>query len=461
MVIVLGWQYNAVSTVPMMMICSLTLENHLSVVFITSSSVIKVITSKIQIKNFFRNNSFYLPEFIISFFHNTEPYEYSFASVIKLLLNSMLNDIRTICTRLDELRLSGEPCALATIVSVHGSAYRRPGARMLFSKNGREAGFVSAACLEADLFEKVKEVIALNKAALFSYDTTAPEDAIFGIGQGCGGVVEILVEPIGGEQTTPLMGLLQMLRDLNEPCAVAMVYKSNGEQRETFGARLFLTLSGNKSFTLTQTELSQNITSDVEEALHTGKSVTKQYNYSCSTADVFIEIIQPPVHLLLFGATPDVRPLVRLAAELGWNSTVVDHRAAYAVKKDFPEADEVILIAPEEYDQQLRISPETFAVIMVHQFAAEAKALRFLLSSTIRYVGLLGPKSKCELLLQHLSAEGFTPTEEQRARLHNPVGLDIGAETSEEIALSISAEILTRTRNRNPGFLKDRQGAIH
>ena len=373
----------------------------------------------------------------------------------------MPNEIRTICTRLDELRLSGEPCALATIVSVHGSAYRRPGARMLFSKNGREAGFVSAACLEADLFEKVKEVIALNKAALFSYDTTAPEDAIFGIGQGCGGVVEILVEPISSEQTAPVPALLKMVIDQNEPCALAMVYKSNGEQSETIGARFLFTISGNKSSTLTQAELSENIARDTEEALQTGKSVTKHYNYSRSAAEVFIEIIQPPVPLLLFGATPDVRPLVRLAAELGWNNTVVDHRATYAVKKDFPEADAVILLPPEEYAQHLRISPETYAVIMIHQFAAEAKALRFLLSSTIRYVGLLGPKSKCELLLQHLTSEGFQPTKEQLAKLHNPVGLDLGAETAEEIAVSIVSEIQAIIHNRNGSFLKDRQGPIH
>ena len=373
----------------------------------------------------------------------------------------MPNEIRTICTRIDELRSSGEPCALATIVSVHGAAYRRPGARMLFSIKKREAGFISAACLENDLFEKVKKVIALNKPVLFSYDTTAPEDAIFGIGQGCGGVVDILVVPMGSEQTAPLLAFLQTVSELNEPCAVALVYKSTGEQSETIGGNLLLTVSGKISSTLTQTELSKNITRDAEQALLIGKSVTKQYNYSHSTAEVFIEIIPPPVHLLLFGATPDVRPLVRLSAQLDWNSTVIDHRAAYAVKKDFPDVDEVILSPPEEYAQHLRISPETVAVIMVHQFAAEAQALRFLLSSTIRYIGLLGPKSKCELLLQHLSAEGFTPTKEQLAKLHNPVGLDIGAETAEEIALSISTEILTIVRNRKAGFLKDRQGAIH
>ena len=372
-----------------------------------------------------------------------------------------MKELRKILQRINELQFSGEPCALATIVSARGSAYRRPGARMLFSKNGREAGFVSAACLETDLFEKVKEVIAMNKSALFSYDTTAPEDAIFGIGQGCGGFVEILVEPIGREQTAPLLALLQMVSEQNEPSALALVYKSTGEQSETVGARFLFTISGNKSSSLTQAELSEDITRDAEKALHTGKSIINHYNYSSSTAEVFIEIIQRSVPLLLFGATPDVRPLVRLAAELGWNSTVVDHRAAYAVKKDFPEADAVILLHPEEYAQHLHLAPETYAVIMIHQFLAEAKALQFLLSSTVRYIGLLGPKSKCNLLLQHLASEGFTPAQDQMAKLHNPVGLDIGAETAEEIAVSIVSEIQAIIHNRNGSFLKDRQGAIH
>jgi xanthine dehydrogenase accessory factor len=372
-----------------------------------------------------------------------------------------MKELRKILHRLDELQLSGEPCALATIVSVHGSAYRRPGARMLFSTKGREAGFVSTACLEADLFEKVKDVLVSSKPALFSYDTTAPEDVVFGVGQGCSGFVEILIEPIRTDQTAQSLALLQTASEQNEICAVATVYKSDGVNSEAIGAKLLFTISGRIVSSLTQAELSKKITRDIEKSLRSGKSTTKHYDYSKSTADVFIESIHPPAPLLVFGATPDVKPLVRLAAELGWNVTVVDHRSAYAVEKDFPEADAVLLLSSEDYIQRLHLTPETCAIVMIHQFAAEANALRFLLSSTVRYVGLLGPKSKCDLLLQHLSAEGFTPTEEQLVKLHNPVGLDLGAETAEEIAMSIVAEIQAIINNRNGGFLKDRQGPIH
>jgi xanthine/CO dehydrogenase XdhC/CoxF family maturation factor len=372
-----------------------------------------------------------------------------------------MTELRRILQRLNELQSSGESCALATIISVHGSAYRRPGARMLFSKKGREAGFISAACLEADLFEKVKDVIANNTPALFTYDTTAPEDAIFGIGQGCAGFLEILIEPLRFNQSAPSLQILQTASEQNEPCAIVTVYASSGKRSEAVGTTFLFTVSGRNTSYVTRPEVSKNIIHDVEEALRIGKSTTKHYEYSESAADVFIEISQPPLPLLIFGATPDVKPLVRLAAELGWSVTIVDHRSVYAVKKDFPEADAVTLFSPENYAQHLHLAPGTCAVIMIHQFLAEAAALRFLLSASVRYIGLLGPKSKCDLLLQHLASEGYYPTSEQLEKLHNPVGLDLGAETAEEIALSISAEILTRVRNRKPGFLKDRQGAIH
>ena len=370
-------------------------------------------------------------------------------------------EIRSILRRFEELRSAGEPCALATVISVRGSAYRRPGARMLFSRKGREAGFVSAACLEADVYEKVKEVIVSQKPVLVSYDTTAPEDAIFGIGQGCAGFLEILIEPVPAQQNSPFLQILQTTSELHESCAIATVYRSSGPDCETVGMKFLRKSNGENTSLFVHEELQTKILFDVEQALRDGCSMAREYIAAESSAAVFIEICQPPLQMVVFGATPDVRPLVRLAAGLGWSVMVVDHRAAYAVKSDFPEADTVCLLSPDEYASRLRLTPETYAVIMIHQFVAEAKTLQFLLSSGIRYIGLLGPKSKCELLLQHLAAEGYSPTSEQVATLHSPVGLDLGAETSEEIALSIAAEILTIAKNRKPGFLRDRQGAIH
>jgi xanthine dehydrogenase accessory factor len=372
-----------------------------------------------------------------------------------------LTELGKIIQRIQELHSSGEKCALATVVNVSGSAYRRPGARMLFSAKGREAGFVSAACMEADLFEKVKEVLAVNKSALFSYDTTAPEDEIFGIGQGCGGYVEILVEPVALTKPMHLLSLLQKTNDYKNICALVSVFNGDNSFGIELGTKYFIANNESENLLLEINTLRDKIFVDSLGALKTGRSGVRHYEVPEGNVDVFIEIVHPSTSLIIFGATPDVKPLVQTVAKIGWQVAVVDHRAAYAVKGDFPEADSVMLLHPDEYSTRLQITPETYAVIMIHQFQAEMAALKFLFMSQAKYIGLLGPKSKSNLLLKHLADNEFIPTEEQLSRLHNPVGLDIGAENADEIAISITAEIQAVIKGRTPTFLKNRQGPIH
>jgi xanthine dehydrogenase accessory factor len=371
-----------------------------------------------------------------------------------------VKELRKILQRIRELHSSGEECVLATVVNVRGSAYRRPGARMLFSQRGREVGFISAVCLESDLFKKAKEVLSSKRPTLVSYDTTAPEDVIFGVGQGCGGFVEILIEPFTSEQDYEL-AVLQSASQWKEPCGLATVIKINTGSNERIGSKILWSSSGETSSTVIDTELIKHITDDLQKVLKTGKSFVKQYESSEGSTHVFLEIIRPPVSFIIFGSGPDVKPLVRLTSQLGWTTTVVDHRSAYTTTHEFPEADEVRLLTPDQYAQNLLLTPDSFAVIMIHQFETEVKALQFLFQSPVRYIGLLGPKSKRDLLLEHLGSGGFVPTDEQLGKLYNPVGLDIGAETAEEVALSIAAEIQSIAKGRKSGFLKDRKGSIH
>ncbi len=372
-----------------------------------------------------------------------------------------MKELSKIIARIQELQAHGETCAMATVVHVRGSAYRRPGARMLFSQRGREVGFISAACLESDLFEKAKNVLSTRRPALVSYDTTAPEDIIFGIGQGCGGFVEILIEPFPSKHDSHELAVLQSADQSKDPCALATVMKIDARSSEKVGAKILWFTGGKTISTLTDTDLSTRITSDLRQVLDTGKSFIKKYETSEGSVDVFIEVIRPPVPLMIFGSGPDVKPLLRLTSQLGWTTTVVDHRSAYATTQEFPEADEVRLLSPDQYEQDLHLTPDSYAVMMIHQFETEAKVLQFLFQSPVRYIGLLGPKSKRDLLLEHLASGGFSPTGEQLGKLYNPVGLDIGAETAEEVAVSIAAEIQSIVKGRRPGFLKDRKGSIH
>jgi xanthine/CO dehydrogenase XdhC/CoxF family maturation factor len=177
--------------------------------------------------------------------------------------------------------------------------------------------------------------------------------------------------------------------------------------------------------------------------------------------EVFLEHIAPPVPLVVFGAGHDAVPLIRLATELGWRVTLVDHRPAVAARAQFSAADEIIITRPESAAQAVVLDERTAVVLMTHNYEHDRQLLKFVLPSPTRYVGLLGPRSRADKLLQDLARAGVEPTHEQLERLHAPIGLDIGAETPEEIALSIIAEALARLSDRRGGMLRERKGGIH
>ena len=179
-------------------------------------------------------------------------------------------------------------------------------------------------------------------------------------------------------------------------------------------------------------------------------------------AHVFLEVIAPPLPLVIFGAGHDAVPLIRLAKEqMGWNVTLVDHRAAWATPQRFPWADSIIVCSPQEVARRVPLTPNAAALVMTHQFPCDVALIRELLPSPAGYIGLLGPRRRTERLLSELAGEGFVVTEEQRTRLHGPVGLDIGADSPEQIALSIVAEIQAVTAGRGGGQLREQSGAIH
>jgi len=178
-------------------------------------------------------------------------------------------------------------------------------------------------------------------------------------------------------------------------------------------------------------------------------------------AEVFLEVVRPPLSLVLTGAGPNSIPLVRLAAHLGWQVTVADHRPALATRTRFPEAREVIVCRPEELNEHLKPDDRTAAVIMTHQFQNDLAFLRALLTNELpKYVGLLGHFGRRNLLFEKLEENGFMMTPERRARVFGPVGLDLGAESPDEIALAIIAEIQTVFSGRSGGFMKDRTSPI-
>lgn len=310
--------------------------------------------------------------------------------------------------------------ALATLVRVDGSSYRRPGARLLLAADGRRAGSISGGCLEDDVAAHASEVLAGGAARTVTYDTTTENDQVWGVGLGCHGVVYVLVE--GLPRLPAWAGVLRENLRRRMPTELAVVWGETAAGRGTY-------LAGDLP--------------------------------SLPAAAIFRQVVAPPPALVIFGAGNDARPLVRFARELGWHVTVVDPRPAMATATRFPEADAIVVARPEEAPARVAPAPDALVVIMTHHYAHDLPLLRHLLARPLAYLGLLGPRARAERILQELEAGGLPITAEMRARLHAPVGLDLGAETPEAVALSILAEMQAVLAGRDARPLRQRTAPIH
>lgn len=357
------------------------------------------------------------------------------------------------------LRRSGGTGVLATVVKTSGSTYRRAGARMLVSGDGRSAGLISGGCLESDLRERSADVFTAGKPLLVTYDSTSRDDILWGLGLGCTGTAQVLLERVSGTEQCRALEFIEECRRAR--CAGAIAHLLTGITGERTGSRMFAREGVTPKGEPGNGSLTGPLGNACAHALSTQKSSQLTVTLPGGTAEAFIEYVSPPVSLFVFGAGPDAAPLVHLANMLGWHVTVVDGRPAYLTKELFPSADELVLAHPGETRDAMSIPRGAVAVIMTHNFNNDVALVRTLLPSAASYVGLLGPRAKADLLLSSLAEEGIIPTDDEMARLHSPVGLDIGAETPEEIALSIIAEIQATLHERQGTPLRQREGPIH
>ncbi len=317
---------------------------------------------------------------------------------------------------------------------------------MLITETGDSFGTVSGGCLEADVLERAKKVLKTGEPQVFVYDTTGTEDSVFSLNIGCRGVIRILLEPAENQ----LFEFLENCVKTRKPGVIATLIM--GDERT--GARL---LANGEQIVASDfaADLQEKILPDVRAALAEEKSSLQSYDFG----EVFLEFIAPPLHLFVFGAGADAVPLAEFAKNLGWRVSVIDHRSAFATKERFPNADEITVARAENL--YLTFDENTAAVVMTHNYDRDRELLKFLLTSEAVYVGALGPKRRTQGLLAELNETGQQFTDLQLQKLHAPVGLDIGADTPESIALSIIAEIQSVLAGRKGGFLRNRQGSIY
>jgi xanthine/CO dehydrogenase XdhC/CoxF family maturation factor len=332
----------------------------------------------------------------------------------------------------ERARLSDEPLVLATVIRTGGSTYAKPGAQMLIAGDGEYAGLLSGGCLEGDLREHARAVIASGEARIVSYDLRSEDEQIFGLGAGCEGAMDILLTrhgPDDGEAGwQPLSSMARAFRQGRE-LRVGFVTQP-GNSGLPLGT--WIPAHGDFSFDGSVDAAATAILAAAAAA--GGDSLTR---VAATGIELFVAATVPPPQLLLLGGGPDARPVATLADFLGWRVTVVDHRAAYLEAARFPPAVRLVEAPAAELAAALRLEEYAAAIVMSHHLDSDLRYLRALASAPIPYVGLLGPAARRERLLGDLGDRGAA----LRARLRAPVGLDIGGRTPESIALSIVAEV--------------------
>ena len=367
-----------------------------------------------------------------------------------------MNDLNSIIAAVQSNPKLADSAALATLVKVTGSFYRHPGARMLITGKGVTVGTVSGGCLEHDLIEKAEKVIELGEPKLLHYDTAHPETGIGRALKGCGGDVVVLVQPISKERLNALAACLIVSAAKNLNFVLATVIKAGGKSGANVGDQLAV-CGGKIEFTdINSKSLTDAIMRDAGAIAKSGRSLTKRYTQDNLDLEVFIERFQTPTSVLIIGAGDIASHITAIARELGWSTTVVDHRPGLATKKRFPHSECLTLDEPSHLCRQVKLERINAAVILTHICQADLEYMRQLMPSSLEYIGLLGSHGRVEGLCGQLGALPTSPDRQSPGRIYGPVGLDLGAENPPAIALSIVAEIQSVLAGRTGQSLKER-----
>lgn len=339
---------------------------------------------------------------------------------------------------------------LATVVHVTGSAYRRPGGRMLIVPDGRRIGCISGGCLEGEIVRKAWWFTESGAPVVRVYDTTSEDDAVWEFGLGCNGVVHVMLERVNTPETAAMLDFLDAHRAARKPAVVATVIRTGARSEIHIGNRLWLDEFSAPVGSLLGSGIESHVMEHAADALRENKSRLAHVG----TTDVFVERIAPALSLAVFGAGHDAIPLVNFAKQLGWEVTVADGRPAYARPERFPGASRVVRLTPADPLRDIAIDNATAVVMMTHNYPLDLLLLPRILALGPRYLGLLGPRERAARLFSELGLA-------QPDYVHAPAGLDAGCDSPEAIALSIVTEIQAETNFRAGGKLKYRQEPIH
>ena len=398
-----------------------------------------------------------------------------------------------ILSRVAEFAAAGRSAALATVVRIEGSAYRRPGAKLLVEEGGATRGGVSGGCLEADVREIGMAVMRDGAPRLRHYETGDDDRTVWGLGLGCNGAVDVFVQPVTAPDALDAARRVRALLAGDAPFAVSTVVRGPSavlgrmlvtpdgppagatgapgpddriarraeEGRAAVGSQpVLLNLDGGIARRAEEgraavrrqpvaPDLDREVARRAEVLLAVGESKC----HDVESAGVFTEVHVPPPRLVICGAGDDAMPLSACAAQVGFRVTVVDHRPAHLSSERFPDAERIDRRPADGLDG-LPLGPRAYPVVMTHSFAHDREWVRRLLGTDVPYIGLLGPRARGDEILHQIDAVAT-------GRLFTPVGLRLGADGPEQVAVSIVAELLAVVTSSAPRHLRDEEGVIH
>ena len=355
--------------------------------------------------------------------------------------------------RVTELAAAGRRAALATVVRIEGSAYRRAGAKLLVEESGATRGGVSGGCLEADVREVALGVMREGAPRLRHYETGGDDRTIWGLGLGCNGSVDIFVQPVTSGDNVDAARHVRTLLAGDAPFAVSTLVRGPAAVL----GRMLVAGDGRAIGSTGSSALDRVIARRAEALVAAGAS--ECYDIEPAGADrpsteVFTEVHVPPPRLVICGAGDDAMPLAACASQVGFRVTIVDHRPDYLSAERFPGAERIDR-RPADGLEGLPLGPRAHVVVMTHSFAHDRDWVGRLLRTEVPYIGLLGPRARRDEILEQIDAAAGT------GRLFAPVGLDLGADGPEQVAVSIVAELLAVRAASAPGHLREKEGVIH
>lgn len=365
-----------------------------------------------------------------------------------------MKEIKSILKLYNSFNNSGEKCAIAQVVRVEESSYRREGARMLVFESGIFEGGISGGCLEGDALKRSQIAILKQQPSIVTYDTSKENE--IGVGLGCNGIIDVLISPISDNSST--LKMLQKCVSDRDYHIIATVTALNTEIDSIPLGRSFYYDKDSASLEdCKHTGLRNFLQNKIQEVLKNQKSKTYHFDEEGVKASVFIEMIPPQFHLAIYGDNYDVYPILEMAKLMDWDVSLVGN--VHKLKKE--KLRSVKNIYPKDFEERPKLDKRTAIILMAHDYKTDYDNLEHLIKAPVPYIASLGPRKRFDKMIVEFKANGVEFTKEELSRIYAPCGLEIGAKTPEEIAISLFSEVIAVLSGKNGGMLREKSGPIH